>query len=543
MKKLIFAIIPLALQLTCYADSIDTVVQDRISNVITVTGTYDKTEFYKPKFSLKISDEQDNIVALTQENRASEMGKFCFSVEIEAPSGEYRVSVNSNVFDEVQTSVFKYYNPEQSLAILKELNAIDDMERFNEKLEENMEYLGLARELTDNLDGKNRVFSNIYKEKPFENVSELSDCFVKEAIKECFYEKTENAMQFTERYSKQLGIENEDAYGLYKKFTVEDKSVLADKISSVIGGGEADFSKAFNEACILCEICTANSYGDVGETIKTYKKYVYSDEIKDYFSKSNTSSIDIKLLGKSFSTIAELQKSIKDNMSSSSSSGSGGSKGAGSSGGGAPIAQNPVKDTQKSDKSDAQEAVVYTDIDGVEWARDAIYALTKLGIVSGRGEGVFDPDTLIKREEFVKMAVLAYGIETDKTAKCDFSDVSQDAWFAPYIASGVAMGAINGIGDGSFGVRKTISRQDMAVLIYKFGLYNGAEFPDGADIGKFTDRAAISDYAAEAVSKLNACGIINGMGDLSFAPKSGATRAQAAAIVYRMIEYMKGASL
>ena len=251
-------------------------------------------------------------------------------------------------------------------------------------------------------------------------------------------------------------------------------------------------------------------------------------------------------MGKSFSTIPELQKAIKDNLNPSSQ-GTGGNKGSGGStggsGGGAPIAQNPVKDIEKDNKSNAGNKAEYTDLDGVEWAKDAIAKLTELGIVNGRGDGIFDPDTLVKREEFVKMMVLACEIATDDNAKCEFSDVADGAWFTPYISAGVATGAINGLGDGSFGVGKTITRQDMATLVYKFGLYKKTEFPTGTDIGKFTDRAAISDYAKEAVSKLNACGIVNGMGDLSFAPKSGATRAQAAVIVYRMIEYMKGASL
>lgn len=546
MKKLIFAVIPLALQLTCYADSIDSVVQDRISNVITVAGSYDKKDIYKPKFSLKISDEDGNITALTQENSAAEPGKFSFCVEMEAKSGQYNVTVNSNVFDSEQTAVFTYYNPQESLAALEEINAIDDTDKFCRAIEEKMEILGLDGTLTENLKRKNTVFSNIKKSKPFENISELSECFVKEAIKENFYEKTDGAYKLVDKYAKQLGTAEKDTYTLYEKFDEKEKAVFGDKMTSVITAGEDDFSKAFNEACILCEVYTANSYGDVGDAIKKYKKYTYSDEIKDYFSRSNTASIDIKLLGKSFSTIPELQKAIKDNLNPSSQ-GTGGNKGSGGStggsGGGAPIAQNPVKDIEKDDKSNAGDKAEYTDLDGVEWAKDAIVKLTELGIVNGRGDGIFDPDTLVKREEFVKMMVLACEIATDDNAKCEFSDVADGTWFTPYISAGVATGAINGLGDGSFGVGKTITRQNMATLVYKFGLYKKTEFPTGTDIGKFTDRAAISEYAKEAVSKLNACGIVNGMGDLSFAPKSGATRAQAAVIVYRMIEYMKGASL
>ena len=54
----------------------------------------------------------------------------------------------------------------------------------------------------------------------------------------------------------------------------------------------------------------------------------------------------------------------------------------------------------------------------------------------------------------------------------------------------------------------------------------------------FNDSENISDYAKEAVAELSALGIINGVGDGMFQPKSVATRAQAAVIIDNVFEYL-----
>ena len=74
----------------------------------------------------------------------------------------------------------------------------------------------------------------------------------------------------------------------------------------------------------------------------------------------------------------------------------------------------------------------------------------------------------------------------------------------------------------------------MAVLVYRFALYKGMKF-DGTSLA-FNDSSSIADYAAEAVGSLCGRGIINGTGGGIFAPNSNSTRAEAAAMIYRLIQ-------
>ena len=68
---------------------------------------------------------------------------------------------------------------------------------------------------------------------------------------------------------------------------------------------------------------------------------------------------------------------------------------------------------------------------------------------------------------------------------------------------------------------------------YELAKENGYTFANPKT--DFTDFEEVSDYAKEAVSMLAGEGIINGMGDGSFAPKKETTRAQAAKLMYAVI--------
>lgn len=211
------------------------------------------------------------------------------------------------------------------------------------------------------------------------------------------------------------------------------------------------------------------------------------------------------------------------------SSGSGGSSGGGggmTAGGGS---SNNNNVTGGNTGSGITAGDVFSDIGTVEWAREAIEKLNSLGIVSGVGDGQFAPNSDVTREQFAKMIVGVMGYTVDSNAVTDFSDAN-GGWYTPYIAAAVQNGVITGRGDGTFGVGDNITRQDMAVIIYRaLGLSAG-------ETHEFTDSADIADYALDAVSALFNTGIIGGYPDGSFAPKASASRAEAAKMLYSVYD-------
>lgn len=215
---------------------------------------------------------------------------------------------------------------------------------------------------------------------------------------------------------------------------------------------------------------------------------------------------------------------------------SGGGHGSGSGGGGSwtGIPTNPGTGTGSGTGTGAgtENAPVFYDLAGSEWAQEPILALYYRGVVNGKENGVFDPESHVTRAEFVKMIVNALDITAD-TGSVAFDDVAQGDWFYDAVRTAAACGIVNGTGSG-FSPNANITREDMAVIIVRAAQYAGTPLTDGAGAA-FTDAAAISDYAAEAVGKMQANGIVNGMEDGSFQPQQNATRAQACKMLYELL--------
>ena len=123
------------------------------------------------------------------------------------------------------------------------------------------------------------------------------------------------------------------------------------------------------------------------------------------------------------------------------------------------------------------------------------------------------------------MLVIAMGFEIIE-GSTHFDDVTKGAWYESYINTAVVNNIVSGISETEFGVGEKITRQDMAVMISR-----ALKLEESKD-EKFSDDADISDYAKSAVYAVKSAGIISGMGDNMFMPKSFATRAQAAQMIY-----------
>lgn len=173
----------------------------------------------------------------------------------------------------------------------------------------------------------------------------------------------------------------------------------------------------------------------------------------------------------------------------------------------------------------------FTDISHVSWAKDAIYALRDKGVANGTGGRKFAPDASISREQLAKMLAISINAQTEGV-NIDFVDVDSNQWYAPYISAAFDMGIAKGISETNFGVGEAVSRQDLAVMVYRAACKVGklAENPQAVNI--FDDAEKTASYATEAVAALKAAGIINGDEKNCFNPTDSCSRAEAAKIIY-----------
>ena len=218
-------------------------------------------------------------------------------------------------------------------------------------------------------------------------------------------------------------------------------------------------------------------------------------------------------------------KDITDYISTLSSGTSSGFV-SGGGGGGGNVPTSPIWNQKELEEENTKNDG-FNDLSKDHWAYNAVYELKQKGIINGKDENSFKPNDRLTRAEFVKMLCLAKNINGG--GDFEFSDVSESAWYAPYVKAAYAAGIINGISQTEFGADIPISRQDICAVLYRLA---GAPKTEDAS---FDDADMIADYAQDAVAYFGSKKIVNGFENNLFKPFEYATRAQAAVIIYNYL--------
>jgi uncharacterized repeat protein (TIGR02543 family) len=180
--------------------------------------------------------------------------------------------------------------------------------------------------------------------------------------------------------------------------------------------------------------------------------------------------------------------------------------------------------------------VGFDDINGSHWASGFIWFLSARMIVNGMGNGLYDPEGSITRAQFIKMLTcMTPGIDLSSVPSAGFLDVSPDDWYAKYIDWGNENNIVFGYGNGCFGPNDPITREQMCCMIARYCKYLGYELGEINSSKIFLDQDSISSWAVDDVDALQKSGLIEGDDNNMFNPQALSTRAQAAAIVCRLL--------
>lgn len=172
----------------------------------------------------------------------------------------------------------------------------------------------------------------------------------------------------------------------------------------------------------------------------------------------------------------------------------------------------------------------FGDVTTDHWALDAIAHSYARGYFKGEGEGRFAPERAITRGEFVTILGRKAGASASNTATI-FQDVSSGAYYAGYVAWAQSQGIIAGVSQGRFEPNRTITREEMAVMLNKFLASQNKSYA-ATGYGNFSDGGSIAVWAKNSVDKMTRQGLLSGMGNGNFAPKESFSRAQAAQVLY-----------
>ncbi|WP_139331098.1 S-layer homology domain-containing protein [Paenibacillus odorifer] len=184
-----------------------------------------------------------------------------------------------------------------------------------------------------------------------------------------------------------------------------------------------------------------------------------------------------------------------------------------------------------------ENKVSFNDIAAVQaWAGRQIQVVAAKGAIEGVGAGKFAPKNNVTRAEFSKMLIRALNLENNSAVQ-SFSDVSSTAWYAPYVAVAAEKGIITGRSAAKFDPNATITRAEMATMISRaLKSINPDAKTDSTAISKFSDAAKISASLRDGVAFAASHNLVIGNAG-KFNPNDTATRAEAAVIIYRTINF------
>jgi hypothetical protein len=179
--------------------------------------------------------------------------------------------------------------------------------------------------------------------------------------------------------------------------------------------------------------------------------------------------------------------------------------------------------------------VTFVDLNRAEWSREMVEELASKGIVSGMGNGRFEPNENLTRAQFVTLVLNAFDVQLVEASSASFSDVGEGDWFYSQVHTAFNEGIIRGRSAQEFAPNAQISRQDMTVIIKNaWEKYVGTLRADGEYLRVFEDRREAQVYALDAIAASVRLGLIRGRGDGTFDPTGNATRAEAAVVINRL---------
>lgn len=253
----------------------------------------------------------------------------------------------------------------------------------------------------------------------------------------------------------------------------------------------AELNSLMKEQAVLQTVVDSGRY--IVRNVLTDFPSLLSVDYDSWNSLNSSEQDEVCLIvaGKTYENFQGLSKAVEDaiNTVSDTQTEQSGNKGSGGGGGGSfGISSSIVEQSIPT-------LVSFIDLAEVPWAFQSIKYLHSKGIISGRSDQIYDPMSSITRAELAKMIVVALDMKPSGNS-VKFLDVPQDAWYAQYVSVAAEHGVILGDQSGKFHPEAAVSRQDAVVMIYRAlqitDIAEKAAFADYLDISDYAKKAV--DY-------------------------------------------------
>lgn len=186
-----------------------------------------------------------------------------------------------------------------------------------------------------------------------------------------------------------------------------------------------------------------------------------------------------------------------------------------------------------------EESIPFIDVNQGSWYYDYVVFVYENAYMIGTSNTTFAPDDPLTRAQIVTVLYRLSG-SPEGVAETGFTDLSETHYSYPAVLWAEQNGIVNGITETTFEPSSNVTRQQIATILYRYvATYLGEDASETSDLSGYLDVDAIQDYAYDAFSWAVGVGLINGLEHtegFKLEPKSATTRAQIAALLYRLCD-------
>ena len=172
----------------------------------------------------------------------------------------------------------------------------------------------------------------------------------------------------------------------------------------------------------------------------------------------------------------------------------------------------------------------FSDVEGKSWYESGVQFAASRDLLQGVGGGRYAPMDTMDRAMLV--TVLHRLERTPQGADSSFSDVEAGSWYADSVNWAAQAGIVQGVAPDSFAPHAPLTRESLAVLLYRYAEQQGLDLSARSELSGFADSGAVSAWAEDALSWACASGLLEGDGG-SLRPGTTCTRAEASVILER----------
>ena len=176
----------------------------------------------------------------------------------------------------------------------------------------------------------------------------------------------------------------------------------------------------------------------------------------------------------------------------------------------------------------------FTDVKTTDWFYDAVSFTYNMGIMDGVETNKFSPSTTITRGMVVTMLWRMAG--EPYASGTYFDDVSYGRYYTTAVAWSARNNIIEGSGANTFGVNDPITREQLAVILYRYAKYMNYSTTTSSLYG-YDDANKVSSWAKDAMGWAVRNGVIGGVTNTTLCPNNTATRAEVAQMFMNFYDF------